>query len=507
MSSLARQSIANAVATSSILLGGTLSTISVARLLGPESLGVVTYAAWLVSIIMIIADLGIPGALARYLPELRRRGECEAADGLTVILFRRFAAATGIVALGLAGWALWFHQEDAAPFGPVASDHYLSNSLFWLLVAGAIVGQSASGFTAGLLRGRQDFGRMARVMLAAALTQIVVTVAGAIALGTTGALVGGIVVGLVPAAFLAGALHRGGPVTPDLRRRVRRYCQATWASYLLAAIVWTRTEIFFLERSWGSGAVALFSIGVTLANLAVQAPLLLTGSLLPHLAQHIAASEHEQAVAIYRTGMRLLAMMVIPACFGIVAVAPALVPLLYGRGFEGAVLPTAILVGAAALSALTSVTQTFMNASERNGFNVAVGLAGAAGVVLAGLTLVPDYGILAAAAVRTAIQFGATAASIWYVHRHLRAPAPLLAIARIIAAASLCAGAAHAVVLAIPGPAAVAAAIPVGVITYAVGLKLFGCVGEADLRLVHGMTDALPGTLSRLMSGAARFYY
>lgn len=504
MSSLARHSVANAVASGSILLGGTLSTIAVARLLGPDRLGVVTYGAWLVSLALIVADLGIPGALARYLPDLRRR-EQGAADGLTAYLLRGFAAAAATAVLAFAGVALWLHWRHEAPFGPVTPDHYLSNPVFWLLAAGAILGQSASSLTAGLLRGRLDFGRMARLMLVAALVQIVVTAAGAVLGGLTGALLGGIAVGLVPLVFLAGSLPRGAPVPPDLRRRVHRYCRTTWASYLLSAIVWTRTEIFFLERSWGSGAVALFSVGVTLANLAVQLPLLLTGSLLPHFAQHIAAGEHAQAVALYRTSMRLLAMMVFPACFGVVAIAPALVPLLYGSGFEGAVLPTAILVGASALSALTSVTQTFMNASERNGFNVAVGLVGALGVVLAGLLLVPTYGLLAAAAARTGIQLCTAAASIWYVDR-LGAPAPLSAIGRILGASCVCAATAHAVVAAIPGPSAVAAAIPAGVVAYAVGLKLFGCITEPDRRLMQGLTDALPNAAARLMSGAVRFY-
>lgn len=72
---LARQSAANALATGSILISGALSTIIVARLLGPADLGVVTYAAWVVSITLMVADLGIPGSLARYLPELRGAGD------------------------------------------------------------------------------------------------------------------------------------------------------------------------------------------------------------------------------------------------------------------------------------------------------------------------------------------------------------------------------------------------------------------------------------------------
>jgi O-antigen/teichoic acid export membrane protein len=489
-----------------MLLGGAVSTIAMARILGPEGLGVVTYAAWLAGITIMLGDLGIPGALARYLPDLRRRREDAQADGLTVYLLRRFTMACSLVALGLAGIGvgLWLLRQPGS--WEITPSQYLANPLFWVLVAGGVVGQSAAGFTVGLLRGRQEFGRMARVMLAAALTQVAASVSGATMFGIGGALLGGVFVGLIPAVFLAGAVHSGAPVEPELRRRVGRYCRATWASYLLAAIVWTRTEIFFLERGWGSGTVALFAVGITLANLAVQAPLLLTGSLLPHLAQHVAAGEHAEAVAIYRTGMRVLAMMVIPACFGVAAIAPALVPLLYGGGFGDAVLPATILVGASALSTLTAVTHLFMNASERNGFNVVVGAVSAVALVAAGLTVIQSQGVVAAAAARTGIQFVTAAVSLWYVHHHLDAPAPLGAVARITAAAALSAAAAHAVVLAVPGPVAVLPAIPAGIVVYALGLKLFSCVGEPELRLVRGLADSLPGRLPQLMNGAVRFY-
>ncbi|GJD92733.1 MULTISPECIES: lipopolysaccharide biosynthesis protein [Methylobacterium] len=499
---LARQSAANALATGSILISGALSTIIVARLLGPADLGVVTYAAWVVSITLMVADLGIPGSLARYLPELRGAGDASAGHGLALYLYKRFILVVGLAACALLGLALW-HRAAGSTFAlHIEPGSYKTSPLFWTLVAAAVLAQSSSAFAVGLLRGQQDFGRMARIMLVSAAAQIGVTVLGSVALGLVGALSAAVVVGLAPSVFLMRDLRGGRAVAPELRTRLVRYCGAIWLAYLLSAVTWARTEILFLERSWGSEAVAFFSVGLTLANLAVQAPLLLTGPLLPVLAQNIAAKQHAAAVGIYRSGMRYLAMLVFPACFGLAAIASVFVPLVYGEAFAKAVAPAVMLVVAAAFYALTAVTQIYMNAAERNRFNIVVGIVGAASIIASGLLVIPAYGLMAAAATRTTVQVLTAAASIWYVHRHLQAPAPLGQVVRIVGAAALCGLAAFALLRAFPGPLALAPAIVVGALVYAVALKLFGCILPEDVDRARGIGSRLLAPLAAL-TGAA----
>ncbi|GJD81695.1 hypothetical protein GCM10007886_54890 [Methylobacterium gregans] len=504
MSGLARQSAANAIATGSVLISGALSTIVVARLLGPADLGVVTYAAWIVSIILMVADLGIPGALARYLPEVRGSGDPRACHGLALTLYKRFILVVGLAASAVTGYALWQLAEGRSLSLGIAADSFKTAPGFWLIVAAAIVTQSSSAFTIGLLRGYQAFGRMARIMLIAAAAQIGVTVLGAATLGLAGALSAAIIVGLAPSLFLLRELRGGSPVAPELRGRLVRYCGATWLAYLLTAVTWARTEILFLERSWGSEAVAFFSVGLTLANLAVQAPLLLTGPLLPVLAQNIAAKQHAVAVEIYRTGMRYLAMLVFPACFGVAAIASVFVPLVYGPAFAKAVAPAVMLVVAAAFYALTAVTQIYMNAAERNRFNILVGVVGAASIIASGLIIIPAHGLMAAAATRTTVQILTAAASLWYVHHHLHAPAPLGQIARIVCAAALCGLAAFALLRAFPSPAALVPAIVTGMLVYGLGLKLFGCILPQDMERLRAIGARLPAPLSGAVSGTSK---
>jgi O-antigen/teichoic acid export membrane protein len=514
LSVVVRNSVTNAIATGSLVSGGALCTIVIAQMLGPHSLGVVSYAMWLIGLAVIVADLGIPSALTRFLPEVlqtERGGEEDGArvsDGLTAALMRAFASAVAAVMLvcGVVVAGLVLSDPGGRTGIGIDPDDYLHNPLFWGLVAVGTGGQSLVVLALGLLRGRQEFGRLARIASASALLQILATAVGTALFGISGAIAGAAFLGAIPGIFLVLSLRRGGAIEKPLRTRVVRYCGTYWVSYLLQAVTNTRTEIFFLARSFGTEAVALFSIGVTLANIAVQVPILLTGSLLPHISQHMAAGDHARAADLYRTSLRIMAMMAFPACLGVAAIAPILIPLLYGKGFVDAVLPAAILMGASAASALASVAQIYMNAAERNVFSIGAGLAGAAAVVVSGLLLVPLYGVLAAALVRGGVQLFTAGFSLWYVQRHLGAPAPLGIIARILCAAFVCAGAAYCFVLLIPGPASLLVAIPVSIVTYLVALRLFSCLTFEDLASIDRMSGALPRPLSSAVKGILRLY-
>ena len=159
---------------------------------------------------------------------------------------------------------------------------------------------------------------------------------------------------------------------------------------MLTAFFASRMEVFFLERSWGSHAVGLFTVSLTLANLATQGPLLLTGALLPRLSGHIGRDEEAEARQVYATSVSLMGLLVFPACLGMAAIAPVLLPLMYGRDFDAAVPTATILLAASALVATASVAAVYLIAVERTRFLLAAAVAGAALSILAGLTIVPS---------------------------------------------------------------------------------------------------------------------
>lgn len=499
----ARNSALSAAAGISTTLGGVLSSVVVARLLGVEGLGVVAFATWIATIAILLGDLGIPGVLTRYLPELHARGEREEAGGLARAVFWPFMAAVLAISVSLAGYAVLLWRSGSSGALWISPVDFLSQPLFWLLVALSCLAQALANYFIGWLRGMQRFGRMARLALLSGILHIGFTTIGAAVWGIAGALTGSIAGSILPAVLAFSSLSKPGTISPDLKRRVVHFALGSWAYYIVTVFAWSRMEIFFLERSWGSGEVGLFAVALTLANLATQGPLLLTGALLPYLSER--AVSKEQTQEIYAAGLRLMALIVMPACLGLAAIAPELVPLIYGDAFRAAVPSVCVLLVAASISGTAAVAITYLLAMEQTRFAFIVGGVGAALSIMVGLTLIPAYGTMAAAAGRGGIQILTAAAFVWYIAHRLRCPAPLPALARIFTAASISAIVAGLCQFWLGGPASLVLAIPAAILTYGVSIRLLSALPNEDIERLVAATSLLPTALRYPAALALRF--
>ncbi len=503
--SFASNSANNVIAGLATTASGFISTILISRILGVEGTGVVAFATFIITVALITTDLGLAGALARYLPELRSRGRAAEVDGLTLYLFKRLAFALAALTVVLAGSIAitgWQHPAQER----ISVDNYQDSLLFWTIVAVASVVQGLAAFSLGYLRGTENFGKLARVAIAGGFLQIATAWIGGTFFGIAGAMMAAVLGSLIPAYMILTTVKTKGAIEPELKTRVNRFAWETYASYLVTAFAWSRMEIFFLERSWGSGAAGLFSVSLTLANLATQAPMLLTGAFLPYLSQHARGETVQKGRDAYSIGMRLMAFVVFPACLGMAAIAPQLLPLLFGADFAPAVPTAVILVSGAAFSATASVALVYLFAMERTRIVFLTGALGAVLSVAVGLIAVPLYGPNAAAIGRTAIQLMVVAASVAYIDRKLECHTPYGALLRLLIAAMLCAVAAFAVSSTIDSPAGLPVAILAGAMTYILAVKLLRALPRDDLdRLIILVEKTLPKSVATPVQAVLRF--
>jgi len=487
---LALNTLHSALAGLSIVLGGFVSNVLVARLLGVEASGIVAFATWAIAVGVMLGDLGVPGTLARYLPDLEARGMRDEAVGLVHWLFCFNLAAAVIMLCAYVGYVAAARLAHRAQ----VDAHLQAATWFWGLVAAACIAQALAGFVNGALKGEQRFATMAKLAAACAASQIALTGAGAMLFGAVGALSGAVAAGVVPLVLLPHILRRGRQVVPtELKRRARRFAFESWLAYLVTAFAWARMEIFFLEMNWGSHAVALFAVSLTLANLATQGPLLLTGGLLPYLSRQSGLGSERRPQETYAMSVRLLALFISPMCLGTAAIAPALVPAIYGEGFAGAVPSTVVLLCGAAVTAWSSVAFTYMLAMERTRFVVVTGGMAALLVIVCGLTLIPSFGVMAAATARVLIQAGVAFATMSYLAFYLNCPTPMAALIRILAASAICALVARIGITFVPGPAGIALAVLLGAGAYAAAVRLLKPLPRSDIeRLLNALTVLPP---------------
>lgn len=486
----ARNTAFSSIAGLASALGALISATLAARLLGAAGAGSVVYVLWLAMVAAAIGDLGISACLTRFLPELTGRREAVLVPGLVRYLLPPALFAAVAVPIAFALVAKGF--EAAAPsVVPPSFD-----AATWILLVALCVAQTLSNFVVSALRGLQRFDRVASATLAAMLVQIVLVACGAARFGALGAF-GGYVAGALCAACLLPTLPCSRAHIPqDLRRRVRRHAAFTWAANLSALLVWSRVEIVFLKHGFGDATVGLFSVGLTLSSLAVQGPLLLTGGILAFFSERMAEEDRPRVDAALNLSTRLVAALILPLSFGLCALIPELVPLLYGPQFATAAPSAIILVAAAGLGAVGSVASNLVLARERSDVIFYCNIAGGALSVLGGVILIPHFGLLGAAGCRAVVQLAMLAAGFRFVISHLRFRLPLTHLVRLTFASLACAAGARATLLLVPGPTGLLPAILCGALVYVSAVRLLGALPAGDLERLAAAFDRAPPIMS-----------
>lgn len=499
----ARNTLHSSIAGAATALGSLLSVVVVARMLGTDGAGNVALGIWIVGTLVTVCDLGLPITIARFMPDLEARAQQDEADNFARSFFPAVLATT---ALGAAGFlALWRFAPAIDAWLPALPFDGMPQSV-WLALAILFVLQAIGNYGLSRLRGAQKFDAAARLSSISFLVQLGGVAVGGYFFGATGALTGYGGGSLLLAIHTILHIRPGGRIDPELKKRAWRFSFASWGVGLIAAIVWSRTELAFLNHYRGAHEAGLYSAANTLATVATQAPLLMTGGLLALFSQLFAVGDKAGLKRAFASAVRFMSLLIFPACFGMAAIAPSLVPALFGADFAEASTAAAVLVAAQAIGAVSTVSSALLFATERNYFLVRTGVAGALAILAAGVLIVPAYGLMGAVVARSVIQIAIVAAGFVYLHRTLDCASPYGSVARIAGSAAGCAIAARAIVDLLPGPFGIALAIAAGAAVYFALVRLTRALPDEDLGRLSDLAGKAPGWLSPFLSPVVSFF-
>lgn len=405
--SLARKTGLSAVASAIASGGGFLANVVVARVLGSTGAGVVAFAVWASGTAVLVFGLGIPQALTRYIAN--DTGQLRTPERTT--LMRWYGSVILVGAFALVGAIVLLSR-----FG-------LASGVTWAIVV-LFGAQAASTLDLAIAAGEQDFARIARRNVAGSVVQALGVSAGAVLLGSVGALLGyacgqAVMARRVP-RFLGGT-H--GPFASPVRADLLWFAGTTWLAALVSLLTWSRLEFIFIARSHAARDVAMYATALSVVQLATQPVTLLSGALLPHFAS-LARKGADLAAASYKVSTRLLALIAFPLAFGLSATSFQLVHVLFGGAFDGAALPACILAPAAALGAVAAAGSSLVYASGRSRFIALSGIVIGGIAVVTFAIVIPRYGVVGASVARSAVQMLAVFAGLGYVRLRLRAAVP-----------------------------------------------------------------------------------
>lgn len=479
-----------------VLLAGLGTSVLVARALGPQEFGTYRLVMGLVWGLEVAAVLAFPNAVTKFTAELSGLDE-PGRDARVLAFFGRQATLMYVVVtvplLLFAGpIARFFHDPAIAP----------------LLGLGALAVLPGvwAGLLAGTLRGRQRFRELAALGLGQAMlgvggTALVLALAG----GLPGLFTLFILLNLANLGLLAlagrGHWTRGAPLGAGLTGRMWWYGAVMGLIAVLGAVVWERSEVFFLGRWATPEQVGFYSLAYTLA---LELRRLLTTAfgevLFPVIARWQGRGEEPLIAAAVLQATRCLAMVACALVVGGALFAEPVIRLLFGSAYVEAAPVLAILLLSAGAVALGQPAAAVLVNRERYRFLTGSFALLAAGNVALDVLLIPSGAARGAALANTATQLAAVGAQLVAVNRLLGARFPLGTLLRSLGAAGLAALPAWGL-----GAGGDGAGLALGVVAFALGypvaLRLAGALSAEDVERLRAAAAACPEPVGRLVRG------
>lgn len=483
----------NAVAAATGSLSRLLAGLIVARLLGPELNGRYAFVLWLVEMLVMFFNAGLPAALNRFLALSLGRADWAAARQMV----RLGVAAGAILALAAALATL-----GAAWFRPLTDTALLTLAFPLALLAAAQLG---AGIAQAILTGLHDFRAYARAVAVGSIFLLFAQIAGVYGWGLEGAIYGALIGQAATALLAVIAVARGAssacvspsPAAAIERTAFVRYARDSWLAALISAVVWGRTELYFLERLSTAEQVGYFAVGLVFSAIIVQAVNLVSGILLPHFSTLVGAAEKHRLHSDYRRLTFYFALFTFPIAAIGIAVTPEIVALLLGPSYAGAIASARILMATGALAFATVGSAVVYGQGDAHVIRN-WSLLGA--VLLASLCtmLAPSYGASGAAAARIAVQAAMIGVGFRLLYLRYGLIVPVWDLMKLFFAASgsgLAALAGTAVVSS--GLVAIALATFVGVFAYVFCLRWLRAVRADDAAVLQTVIGKVPAPLAK----------
>jgi O-antigen/teichoic acid export membrane protein len=327
---------------------GLLTSILIARHLGPQNFGSYSLIIWLVSVGVTMTNAGTTSAVIKFVAELRGSGREELIQPLLVFL-RRTQRICLTVVLGVAALLSVFAGNRLAP----GFDHLV---LFGLLVV-TISLRAPYMFNISLAKGFENFRATATVSLIATPLNLAMVIIAWLVHAPAG---GFLVVFAISSAVFYLVSHRqamrlvppsdiGTQLPPELRRRLVRHMRLVAVTITVGFVAASDVEVLFLNLFASPAAAGQFKVAFQLATGAsLLLPGVLGALLLPMMANALSRSM-SMAGRRFVAATSYLALLAAPlVAFGGVFAA-AVIALLYGPSYAPAAPVLAVCLFGSAL--------------------------------------------------------------------------------------------------------------------------------------------------------------
>jgi O-antigen/teichoic acid export membrane protein len=474
-----------------------LTTVVIARVIGPARLGYFNLIFWLTSITCSVGSLGIPLTTFKYMGEFLGRGQKELARA--VFFYNLWAQTVIAFALTVIGLIAAFTLVDPA---------YRSCSVLLVLsmvpnMITFVPSQANSAVEDAALNTRGALVGAIVYVLAVAVSLLLgwnlVGIASGVLLYRTAELA----VKILPVFKSMRTVSRV-PLPREIRKRMFSFSGLSTGLMILQIVIWDRSDIVFLKLLQPDiRQLAFFSVCFSVADRLMRIPQTFANAL---SATQMAEYGRDKARLFRMTSKASTYVLLgaLPILIGVACIGGPFVRVMYGPQYLPAI-PVFIVVALLSIpKAILTPAQTLLYSTEDLGFILKWGCVAAAINVILDLALIPSHGALGAAWANGVAQSFA-ALTIWgrvLVRYPVRVDKPVLLR---LAAATLAMAIVVLGIVAIPLSAVMklSVAVPAGAIVFLVTSRLFVVLQKDDRRRLLQLSALLPtpvgSSLNRLV--------
>lgn len=466
-----------------------LTTVAVARVIGPTRLGYFSLVMWMTTITCSVGSLGLPLTTFKYMGEFLGAGKRHLARAVffhNVLV--QAAVATTLGTLGV-----------LAVFTIGAAECRAYSAILVL----SIIPNMVAFIPSQANNAAENAARNACATFVSAIAYMVLVgvslVRGWDLIGVAAALlvcrVVELIIKLVP-VMRSMANVAVVPLPQDVRRRMFSFSRMSTGLMLLQIIVWDRSDIIFLKVLQPDiRQVAFFSVCFSVADRLMRVPQTFGSAL---STTQMAEYGRDKQRMFRMTGQAALYVLMgaLPILAGLAAIGSPLIRVVYGSQYLPAI-PVFIVVALFFIpKAVLSPAQTMLYSAEDLAFLLKWGcLAGSINIAL-DVALIPSHGAMGAAFANGIAQTLA-AAGIWcrVVFRY-QVQLNTAALLRLLAAALAMVLVVSAIVLMSFAPVVkLAIATPVGAITFIIAVRAMAVLEDEDRKRLLLAASSVPGSL------------
>ncbi len=474
-------------------LNGILTSILVARYLGPALMGEYSFIIWLIGIVVILVGMGFPSTITKFISELIGSKDTQTAQEIYSNLAQIQLIVSILVTLVCIGIIY-------LKFCPPQRDYYVITFL-------SLCPLCMSAFFSSAFYGLQNFKVTSIIGSVINIIQLMLTIIFiALDLGLKALLAISLISSLFYALLLAYYLYPTWNVISPLKiqkefkNRIISYSLSVYWTIVLSLIVWQKSEMLFLKIYAPSEEIAFYNIAFNIAFMMIGLTSLFSTVIFPIFSNFHGAGDRVGIQNIFTKSIKVLFICYLPVCIILIVVAKPIVSLMYSSQFLAVSPLLIILMAGSIFSAIGILFANLIFAVNRPDIQVKYVTVIAITNIVLDLLLIPRYGAVGAALANSAIRIISFPIWIWLIKEKLGFHYPMRETLRCIVPNIPLALILYLIAGRYPDLMGIVIVLTVSILVYPLLLFVSKTITPDDRRIIREILKTLPAPYEKIIN-------